>query len=149
MIKILRRASQVDTQNNSETFLPVSTNLQEQSWACVLGALAPGGLTDLPPSMVASAFLKKEACATHSSLSRDTCLHLTGRASSTGLRNSNMSPIRTHLDVPVRTSSTMGGSNIRNCRGSCSQCASPFTSLYDSNVHKTTLKTEVQHHWGK
>lgn len=42
-----------------------------------------------------------------SGLSRDTCLQFTGRVNTTGLRNNKMSPIRIHLDLPARESSTM------------------------------------------
>lgn len=58
----MRRASQVDIQNNSGPFLPDPTTSEQQSWVCVMEALSSIRLTHLP------AFLRKKAGTTHSSL---------------------------------------------------------------------------------
>lgn len=70
VIKTLRKTSQVDIQN-SGTFLPDSKTLQEQGWACLCqGRWKPWLLAALWIYLLAavSAFLRKKACITHSSL---------------------------------------------------------------------------------
>lgn len=73
-------------------------------------ALAPGCLI----VMVSLASLRRKGGLRHlqlpksssrfSNLSRNTLAFITGRVSTTGLKNSKVSPIRTLLDLPARTS---------------------------------------------